>query len=196
MKFIPIFPLKPFCLLVFTLAILSPSSKAETGAYIAFTTGKTGSPNTDWIYGPTIGAYFDSSHLPVVEWGADIRGIFLGGSGKNQLQSGLLGPRIAAQLPVIPVKPYVEMLVGVGYAQVAPSSAVKFQYQGLIGADVTVLPRIDWRVIEFSYGGLPSFNGGTNPKTISIDRPSCKDEPLENFSPSYRSLCAHTFSIG
>lgn len=154
-------------LLALALAALGPVSKAETGVYATFTAGKTGSPNTDWIYGPTVGAYFDSKHLPVVEWGADVRGVFLGGSGRNQIQSGLVGPRIAAHLPVIPIKPYAEMLVGVGHAQANQSSATKFQYQGLIGADVTVLPRIDWRVVEFSYGGLPSFNGGTNPKTIS-----------------------------
>lgn len=155
------------CLIAFALTISSVEAKAQTGVYATFTAGKTGSPNTDWVYGPTVGAYFDSSHLPFLEWGADVRGVFLGGSGTNQIQSGLVGPRLVAHVPVIPIKPYGEFLVGVGHAQTSSGSATKFQYQGLLGVDATIFPRIDWRVVEFSYGGLPSFNGGTNPKTIS-----------------------------
>jgi hypothetical protein len=30
-----------------------------------------------------------------------------------------------------------------------------------------VLPRLDWRVVEFSYGGLSALNGTLNPRTLS-----------------------------
>lgn len=173
-RIIPSETLKRLCfvfLFAVTLVILSPHASAQTGVYASFTAGKTDLPNTDWIYGPTVGAYFDSSHFPIVEWGADIRASFLGGSGKTQMQSGLVGPRLAAHLPVVPLKPYAELLIGAGHVQAGQGSAqiseTKFEYQGVFGADVTVFPRIDWRVVEFSYGGLPNLGGGLNPKTIS-----------------------------
>ncbi|MHB1857169.1 MAG: hypothetical protein ACYCPM_07010, partial [Acidobacteriaceae bacterium] len=61
--------------------------------------------------------------------------------------------------------------IGAGHADygqgVAHVSATKFQYQFLGGLDLTVLPRIDWRVVEFSYGGLSGLGSSLNPKTIS-----------------------------
>ncbi len=43
-----------------------------------------------------------------------------------------------------------------------------FEYQILGGVDYTFLPRLDWRVVEFSYGGLAGLNNGSfHPKTIS-----------------------------
>lgn len=166
--------LKTF-LLVFVFAFMAFAGQsfasAQTGVYATFTAAQTDVPNTKWIYGPTVGAYFDSSHFAVAEWGVDLRGSFLGGSGNYQLQSGLVGPRVAAHLPVLPLRPYAEALIGVGHIQVgqgvAQTSATKFQYQVLGGLDVTVLPRLDWRVVEASYGGLNDVLGGVHPTTLS-----------------------------
>jgi hypothetical protein len=158
---------------VFAIAAFAgrSSASAQTGVYATFTAAKTGVPNTSWIYGPTVGAYFDSSHLAVLEWGVDLRGSFLGGNGTHQLQSGLVGPRVAAHLPIIPLKPYVEGLVGIGHLEAgqgsAQLSATKFEYQVVGGVELNVLPRLDWRVIEASYGGLPGIANGINPTTLS-----------------------------
>jgi hypothetical protein len=69
------------------------------------------------------------------------------------------------------VKPYAEALAGVGHASFSGNSAnsvTKFEYQFLGGLDFTVLPRLDWRVVEFSYGGLAGLdNGSIHPKTLS-----------------------------
>ena len=47
-------------------------------------------------------------------------------------------------------------------------SATKFEYQFLGGLDFTILPRIDWRIAEFSYGGLSTFNNSSfHPKSLS-----------------------------
>jgi hypothetical protein len=32
-----------------------------------------------------------------------------------------------------------------------------FQYEGLAGLDIKLLPILDWRVAEFGYGGLDPF---------------------------------------
>lgn len=162
--------LKTF-LLVFVFAFMAfagrSSASAQTGVYATFTAAKTDVGNNSWIYGPIVGAYFDSSHFAVLEWGVDLRGSFLGGSGSNQLQSGLVGPRVAAHLPVIPLKPYAEGLVGVGHVKSNQLSATKFEYQVLGGVELNVLPRLDWRVVEVSYGGLPGIANGINPTTLS-----------------------------
>ncbi|SRR6266702_3374205 len=146
-------------------------ASAQTGVYATFTAAKTDVNNTNWIYGPTVGAYFDSSHFAVLEWGVDLRGSFLGGAGSNQLHSGLIGPRVVAHLPIIPLKPYAEGLVGVGHLKTGEGSeqisATKFEYQVVGGVELTILPRLDWRVIEASYGGLPGIANGINPTTLS-----------------------------
>lgn len=150
------------------LAALSPWAKAQTGIYAGFTAAKMDSTNSKWIYGPTVGAYIDSSHFAVLEWGIDLRGSFLGGSGTTQLQSGLIGPRVVVHAPVIPLKPYGEALFGIGHGQVpAQASATKFQYQILGGIEYTLVPRVDWRVFEIGYNDLPNFDGGLTPKTFS-----------------------------
>ncbi len=62
-------------------------------------------------------------------------------------------------------------LVGAGYAQsgqgAAYYSATKFEYNFVGGLDYTFFPRLDWRVVECSYGGLSSFKGSFNPRTLS-----------------------------
>ena len=55
---------------------------------------------------------------------------------------------------------------GVGFGANQPSNT-QFEYQFLAGFDLTVLPRLDWRVVEFSYGGLSAFNGDLHPRTLS-----------------------------
>jgi hypothetical protein len=61
--------------------------------------------------------------------------------------------------------------VGLGSLNLAggsPSNGVRFEYQVLGGLDFTVLPRIDWRVAEYSYGGLSSVNNDNfHPRSLS-----------------------------
>jgi len=152
------------------LALCALPAMAQIGVYAEFSAAKVNVPNTNWIYGPTFGAYYDPWHVPFLAAGLDARGVILG-SGSNTLDSGLFGPRLVFQPHVVPLQPYVEGLVGVGHAQfgqgVAAVDATKFEYQFLGGLDMTVFPRFDWRVVEFSYGGLSGLGTSYNPKTIS-----------------------------
>jgi hypothetical protein len=72
-------------------------------------------------------------------------------------------------LHVIPLHPYLEATAGLGNLNIpkASSNVTRFEYQFLGGLDYTVFPRIDWRVAEFSYGGLSVFNGSYHPKTLT-----------------------------
>jgi len=155
---------------LFMLLLCSLYAKAQVGVYADFSAAKANVPGANWIYGPTFGAYFDRGHLLFLSTGLDARGAFLGW-GTNKLDSGLFGPRLVFRPHVLPIQPYVEALIGAGYTGYyqgsAPTTVTKFEYQFLGGLDLTVLPRIDWRVVEFSYGGLSGLGSSFNPKTIS-----------------------------
>ena len=81
----------------------------------------------------------------------------------------MIGPRVSVHPRVLPFMPYLEGLGGIGYYDfgAGQGSNTKFEYQLLAGIDYTVIPRLDWRIVEFSYGGLSALNGNLHPKTIS-----------------------------
>jgi hypothetical protein len=154
-------------LFVAAVVLLVPGvAKAQIGVYAAFSATKLSVANTSWIYGPTFGAYYTTVHLPVLNFGVDARGSVLGGSGVTQVKSGLIGPRVVAHLPIVPLKPYVEGLVGAGQVQVAGTSSTHLEYGLAGGVDFTFFPRLDWRVVDYQYGSFNGLNGG-NQKTIS-----------------------------
>ncbi len=148
----------------------------QTAIYAEFTGGKISAANTDWMYGPTIGLYHDNG-LGLIALGYDVRGSFLRrgdthGSDSNESLNSLEGGVRAAVTPhVLPIKPYVEALVGYGGLTtgqgVTRESASHAAYQFLGGVDLTFFPRLDWRVAEFSYGRLSGLGDTYAPKTIS-----------------------------
>jgi hypothetical protein len=162
---------RPHRYLPVLLLILCPLiARAQLGLYAEFSGAKANVPGATWVYGPTFGGYFDKGHLWFFSTGLDLRGAILG-TGDNVLDSGLVGPRLAVRPHAIPIQPYVEGLVGVGHVGyfqgTAPTTVNKFEYQFVGGIDWTILPRLDWRPIEFSYGGLSGLGSSFNPKTIS-----------------------------
>ena len=148
----------------------------QTAVYAEFTGGKISAANTNWMYGPTIGLYHDNG-LGLLALGYDVRGSFLrrgdthGTDSNESLNSVELGVRAAVTPHVLPIKPYVEALVGYGGLTVgqgaARESASHAAYQFLGGVDFTFFPRLDWRVVEFSYGRLSGLGDAYAPKTIS-----------------------------
>jgi hypothetical protein len=154
---------------VLVFAMFASAAGAQTGIYAEFGGSKINAPSDDWIYGPTFGAYSDFVPLPFVHLGADLRGSVLGVSQNTTLYSGMIGPRLSVHPHVLPVSPYLEAVFGIGHYDYGSNggSDTKFEYQFLGGIDHTVIPRLDWRVIEFSYGGLSAFGSSIHPKTIS-----------------------------
>jgi len=146
--------------------------RAQVGVYAGFSATKLNVANTDWIKGASFGAYYDPIHLPLVNFGIDARGSVLGGSGATQVKSGLIGPRAVVHLPILPLKPYVEGLIGVGQVQVgqgvaATRSGTQFEYGLAAGVDFTFFPRLDWRVVDYQYGAFNGSNSTTSQKTLS-----------------------------
>ena len=84
-----------------------------------------------------------------------------------RIYSALGGVRGVFRTPVKPLKPYLQLSAGLGrsdyglFTQGSTNGSVvlhdNFQYEGLAGLDIKVLPIMDWRVVELGYGGLNPF---------------------------------------
>jgi hypothetical protein len=161
--------LRTLFLLLFASFAITLTAPAQTGLYAEFGASKVDAPSDNWIYGPTFGIYHDFYSVPFFHLGADLRGSVLGISETTSLYSGTIGPRLSLHPHVLPIMPYAEGLVGIGHYDygAGQGSNTQFEYQFLAGADLTIFPRLDWRVVEFSYGGLSVFNGDLHPKTLS-----------------------------
>jgi hypothetical protein len=139
------------------------TSKAQIGVYAGFSGARLNSSNTN-VYGPLVGVYAQSGHFLAI--GADVRGSFLSRNG-NQFYTGALGPRIAFKPIILPIKPYGEALVGVAsFNNGGGSNSTNFNYQLLAGVDTTILPRLDWRIIEFDYSATTG-NNSINAKILT-----------------------------
>jgi hypothetical protein len=128
----------------------------------------TNAKTQNWIYGGGIGIYDDFVHAGPIAIGGDLRGDIDSGS-NHGYRSLLLGPRLALKVPVVHLRPYVEPLFGYGGAKYTGQTAAevttsydnKILYGGVGGLDLTILPHLDWRVIEGGYlkernGSLPN----------------------------------------
>jgi hypothetical protein len=165
--------MKLFRLLVLSLFVLSPFClHAQLGLYGAFTVQNLGVQNNSGynLYGGTFGAYLASGRLAILSAGVDLRGSFASDGGTS-FDTGSIGPRLALNTHILPIQPYVEGTVGfahISFAGGSPSSETKFEYQVLGGLDFTILPRVDWRIAEYSYGGLSAINNyNFHPKSLS-----------------------------
>jgi hypothetical protein len=150
-------------------ALLPATLHAQLGLYGTYTAQQLNVPGySSWINGGTFGAYLASGHVELLSLGVDVRGSFANGSSQS-FDSGAIGPRVGLNTHILPLQPYIEATAGVGHATfVGLPDVTKFEYQFLGGIDFTILPRIDWRVVEFSYGGLTGLNTNSfHPKTIS-----------------------------
>lgn len=159
------------CLIVlFVFALSTAAARAQLAIYGNFgATHVSDNSNhtTNWFYGPGVGVYYDFVHFGPIAAGVDLRGNFLFGS-HEKYRSGLIGVRLAAKPPLLPIKPYAQFSIGAGGAKADGSAkfpdtnySTKFQYEVLGGLDLTILPRIDLRVAEVGYGRMSGINGGT-----------------------------------
>ena len=129
--------------------------------------------------GGTGGAYWDFMKLGPVRLGVDARGSILStkrGAYVNfdgpgaRIYSVLGGVRASFHTPIAALKPYIQGSVGLGRSDYGlyvgrPASQAplpnliysNFEWQALAGVDVRLLPMLDWRMVEFGYGGLDPF---------------------------------------
>ncbi|HXC96943.1 MAG TPA: hypothetical protein VNU92_14670 [Edaphobacter sp.] len=129
--------------------------------------------NTADPLGGTGGIYYDFMKLGPIRLGADARGSILttkrgayvnfNGQG-TKIYSVLGGVRGVFVTKYAPLKPYIQLSAGLGrsnYGLITPTTNNgqtvihnNFEYEGLAGLDLKLLPILDWRVAELGYGGL------------------------------------------
>lgn len=128
-------------------------AQAKVGVYGAIGAEKSGFAGQTWTAAETAGLYFGLKDLGPVAVAVDGRGIF-----STDTKNLLAGPRIVLHLPLFPLKPYAEALGGVVYYSIPSANGAKqsvndFDYRLIGGLDSTIFFHLDWRVMEFSYGG-------------------------------------------
>jgi hypothetical protein len=153
------------------LSDIASSPQPKTATDLANTRANTVDP-----LGGTGGVYYDFMKLGPVRLGADLRGSVLttkrgayvnfNGSGAR-IYSVLGGVRASFHTPIAPLKPYIQASAGLGrsdyglFTQGSTNGQVvihnNFEYEGLVGLDIKLLPILDWRVAELGYGGLDPF---------------------------------------
>jgi hypothetical protein len=139
------------------------------------TTGPNARLNSADPLGGTGGVYYDFMKLGPVRLGADLRGSILTTKrGANvsfndsgtRIYSALGGIRAVFHTPIASLKPYIQGSVGLGRSDYGLSNTTSagqdiiynnFEYEGLAGLDIKLLPIMDWRVAELGYGGLDPF---------------------------------------
>ena len=159
-------------LLALGVAVALPMH-AQLGVYGGFTTSKLTTANTPRLNGATFGAYYDSQHFPVVNFGLDVRGVVLPVKSTTGVTVVTVGPRAVLHLPLIPIRPYAEVQVGGGKVQYGSGGIGTYDSGGLAasaiaGADLHLLPYIDWRVIDYSFTRLVGPKADQNSFTTGI----------------------------
>jgi hypothetical protein len=151
--------MKRFGLLLLAALLWLPTAlRAQLAIYGAGSGATFSNADTNVGYGGLAGIYKQTSHaLHRISVGADLHGTFVGREGFHYY-TGAAGPRIAFHFPVLPLSPYVEGLVGAANfnAGRGTNSSTHFNYQAVGGLDATILPHIDWRVIDLTYSGVAS----------------------------------------
>jgi len=78
----------------------------------------------------------------------------------------MAGFRLAIRPRVLPISPYGELLIGIANSTVGTHTSTDFQTAGVLGVDYTLVPHVDWRVLEFSYSRVNAANV-FNPSSFS-----------------------------
>lgn len=165
---------------ILLLLLLSSTliAKAQIGVYgklDAVHFNNNVNQTSEWFYGPGVGIYDSFLHLGPISLGADLRGNYLSGA-DDTYRSVLGGVRVAAKPPLLPLRPYVEGLVGVAGTKSNQSGSfstatsvsfsrsfgTKFAYEVLGGVDFTILPHLDLRLAEVGYGRISPVSSGSS----------------------------------
>ncbi len=174
-------PLAFLSLLLAGIAITTPASAQigiygmGSGAFLGTATATQGSLVAQQsgfsAYGGTFGLYDNFLRLGPLKLGADARYFQETSSNNNtygnKLHGGLAGARLALNLPLFPLKPYLQAEiggVGTNYGTQADDTG-SFAYQIQGGVDYTIFPHLDLRA-EYGGGQITSVYGSGNKQSL------------------------------
>ena len=156
--------------LLMVLAAMPLGARAQTAIYAGYSASDFHEPNVGWKEGPMFGVYYDHWGVPFVKVGVDARASFIG-SGSTVDDSGFIGPRLQLHPHVLPLMPYAEGLIGAAHAEfgqgLAQRSGTNFAFQWNAGLDMTIFPRLDWRVAEYSWSSVKGLGVNFRPTTLT-----------------------------
>jgi hypothetical protein len=153
---------------LFLLSLLPVTLEAQARFAVYGTGGieKSDLQHSGWNTASTFGFYYGVRHFGPFDLSADVRGDL-----SHNIASGVLGPRLAAKIPLFPIMPYGEVLFGESSYSTQSNgvrNANSFTYRYVAGVDFTLIPHFDWRVVDFNYSsGITQFNANVHPKTIT-----------------------------
>ena len=149
-------------LAIVSSAFITAAAHAQVGIYGTVIASHVNNPSTSqsisfggtntsyWSTGAGVGIYYDAYHLGPVSLGLDLRG-----SRADKVKTGLGGVRVALHPPILPLKPYVEGLVGgTSASNIYSASSTNFVYEIVGGVDYTIIPHIDFRLVEIGGGKI------------------------------------------
>jgi hypothetical protein len=138
-------------------------AQAKVGIFGSFGAERAGVANQNWKEAGTVGLYYGFANLGPAAFSVDARADL-----SPDVNNYLFGPRLALRLPGFPLKPYGEFIAGIAnYTTISSNSKniTDIAYRGVLGLDTTILPRIDWRVVDASFGHIE--NGTSNALTLT-----------------------------
>jgi hypothetical protein len=162
-----------FLVPAFGLALSTIAAQAQIGLYLnpvvsrvsvsAPDTGPfafLGDGVTSRIFGGVdFGGYYEFAHGPKYDLSADIRDTIQHGNSAS-LNSFMVGPRLAAKPMAYGLKPYAQLSIGAGRTEskLSPAHVEKLQYGIYGGVDKPLNKRVDWRIVEVSYGSVSAIS--------------------------------------
>ncbi|SEB80563.1 outer membrane beta-barrel protein [Terriglobus roseus] len=156
--------MKTFAAAFALLLATTTACHAQLGLYGGFTTSTLKLANTPRLNGGTFGLYYDTTYGQVVALGIDARVEIVTNTTNpgTTVTSVLLGPRLAIPLPAVGLRPYIEVLVGGAHSKAgqgfASTDSGGVVAGGAVGADLRILPHVDWRVLDYSYMRVQGLN--------------------------------------
>ena len=145
------------------------NSESDTGPFAFLGEGK----NSQWFRGAAIGFQDDFYHSEANNWGMDMRLTLERGNGAA-LDTFLLGVRYVRTLDGSKVRPFAELLGGVGGTAAAhnPHRVSRPMFQASAGADYPLFKHLDWRVAEVSYSQVRTVGADSFLGNDVLNRPS------------------------
>ena len=130
------------------LLVCGTAARAQVALYANFEGSRFDTPDK-FYFGGTFGLYDDFYKFGPLHLGADIRGSKLSGGDHNSAFRVLGGLRAAVKPPILPIKPYAELLAGVASTDIGAVPGSKHAMaEANGGVDLAFLPHLDWRIAE------------------------------------------------
>lgn len=116
-----------------------------------------------WLFGPQFGIQTDFMHAGPLHLGVDFRGSILS-RGDAKFNNGMGGVRASLHTRALPVTPYMQASAGIAGFNYGRRQAMTniLQYEVDGGVDVSLAPRVSWKMVEIGGGGLSTLGSGTS----------------------------------